>query len=223
MRSLLVLLLDGLGDRAHPAHGGRTANEAADTPNLDALAARGSAGLLFTLGPGRAPSSEVAHWAMFGYPPSEFPGRAVLEARGHGLDPAADEVLAHAALRSTELREGALWATGRAGAGDGPDARALLESIPRAGLEGLTLELRPLEPERGEGVLVIRGGGHDGVTDSDPFFRDRYPVLRPRPIVPEAAATARAAELWSREVVHTLSRHEVNARRRHDGRPRSTR
>ncbi len=219
MRSLLVLLLDGLGDRAHPEHGGRTANEAAATPHLDAVAARGSTGLLFTLGPGRAPSSELAHWAMFGYPPSEFPGRAVLEARGHGLDPDEDEVLAHAALRSTELRDGALWATGRAGAADGPDARALLASIAPSGREGLTLELRALAADKGEGVLVIRGGGHEGVTDSDPFFRDRYPVLRPRPMVPEADATARAAEVWSRDVLHTLASHPVNARRRAEGRP----
>jgi 2,3-bisphosphoglycerate-independent phosphoglycerate mutase len=81
----------------------------------------------------------------------------------------------------------------------------------------LALELRALVAEKGEGVLVIRGGGHDGVTDSDPFFRDRYPVLRPQPLVPEAAATARAAERWSRDVVHALSRHAVNARRRGDG------
>ena len=218
MRSLLVLLLDGLGDRAHPEHGGRTANEAADTPHLDALAARGSTGLLLPLGPGRAPSSEVAHWAILGYRPPEFPGRAVLEARGHGLRPSADAVLAFAALRSTEPRDGALWATGRAGAGDGPDARVLLESLPRTAVGGLTLELHPTRAEAGEGILALAGGAHDGVTDSDPFFRDRHPLLRPRPTVPEAAATARAAELWSRAVLRALARHPVNAARRRDGR-----
>jgi 2,3-bisphosphoglycerate-independent phosphoglycerate mutase len=216
MRSLLIVLLDGLGDRAHPEFGGRSANEAGDTPNLDALTARGCTGLLLPLGPGRAPSSEIAHWAILGYPPSEFPGRAVFEARGHGLDPSADDVLAYAALRSTELRDGMLWVTGRPGAGDGPDARALLESLPRTTVGGLTLELRALAPERGEGVLVV-GGGHDGVTDSDPFFRDRHPLLRPRPVVPEAAATAWAAELWSRAALRALTRHPVNAARRWGG------
>ncbi len=219
MRSLLVLLLDGLGDRAHPEHGGRTANEAADTPHLDALAARGSAGLLLPLGPGRAPSSEVAHWAILGYPPSEFPGRAVFEARGHGASPGDGDVLAHAGLRSTERREGSLWATGRPGAGDGEDARALLGDLPRSPAEGLALELTPLDPERGEGVLVIRGeGAHDGVTDTDPFFRDRFPILRPQPLVPEAAATARAAERWSREAIRVLTEHPVNLSRKRRGR-----
>ncbi|HSI29870.1 MAG TPA: phosphoglycerate mutase, partial [Miltoncostaeaceae bacterium] len=83
MRSIVVLLLDGLGDRADEAHGGRSANEAAWTPCLDALAAGGSCGLLWPLGPGRAPSSEMAHWAILGYAPEESPGRAVMEALGH--------------------------------------------------------------------------------------------------------------------------------------------
>ena len=79
MYPIVVLLLDGLGDRAHEVLGRRSGNEAAATPNLDALAARGSCGLLYAVGPGRAPSSEVAHWSLLGYRPDEFPGRAVFE------------------------------------------------------------------------------------------------------------------------------------------------
>jgi 2,3-bisphosphoglycerate-independent phosphoglycerate mutase len=219
VRSLLVLLLDGLGDRASPEHGGRTANEAAATPNLDGLAARGSCGLLAPLGPGRAPSSEVAHWAMLGYLPSEFPGRAVLEALGHGMDVGHREVLAHAALRAAERRGGALWAAGRPSPDDAAEARALLGALPRVGLAGIELEPRPLAPDRGEGVLAVTGAADDRVTDSDPFFSTRHPVLRPAPLVPEAAATARAAELWSRLAVRALARHPVNAARARRGAP----
>jgi 2,3-bisphosphoglycerate-independent phosphoglycerate mutase len=217
MRSLLVVLLDGLGDRAGPAHGGRTANEAASTPNLDALAARGTCGLLSPLGPGRAPSSEVAHWAILGCLPSEFPGRAVLEALGHGLDVGLGEVLAHAALRTAERRGGALWAGARPGPEDGADARALAEALPRVSAGGIDLELRPLRLERGEGVLALSGAVDDRVTDSDPFFRDRHPVMRPAALAPEAAPTALAAELWSRSAVRTLGRHPVNAARSRRG------
>ena len=205
MRPVLVVLLDGLGDRADAAHGGRTANEAARTPALDALAARGSCGLLAPLGPGRAPSSEVAHWAMLGYAPHEFPGRAVMEALGHGqpVDPA--DVLAFAALRPVALRDGALWVTGRPAPGDAGEARRLLAELPPLAEEGLALRVTALEaPARpGEGILRVRGGAHEAVTDSDPFLRDRQPVMRPLPVVPEAAATARAAEAWSRGSVRT--------------------
>ncbi len=211
MHSLLILLLDGLGDRACAALGGRTANEAAWTPNLDELAAMGSCGLLAPLGPGRAPSSEVAHWSILGYHPHEFPGRAVLEALGHGLDVDPCEVVAHAALRPADRRDEALWVTGRATTADAEEARFLLEGLGRVGIGGLTLDVSPLGI--GEGLLRVAGGAHDGVTDTDPFFRERYPVLRPRPVVAEADATARAAELWSRRAVRALARHPLNRAR----------
>ena len=203
MRSIVVLLLDGLGDRASAAHGGRTANEAAWTPCLDALAAGGSCGLLWPLGPGRAPSSEVAHWAMLGCPAEESPGRAVMEALGHGQEVADGDVLAFAALRLAERRGDALWATGSPGPSDGWAAEALAAAAPPVRMEGLGLSVQPLGPPArpGEGILRVSGGGHDAVTDTDPFFRDRQPVMRPVALAPEAAATARAAEAWSRAAV----------------------
>ena len=57
MLPIVVILLDGLGDRAHEVLGGRTGNEAASTPNLDRLCGRGSCGVMYAIGPGRAPSS----------------------------------------------------------------------------------------------------------------------------------------------------------------------
>src|SRR5262249_52734271 len=73
MYPIVVVLFDVLAGRAHAVLKGRTGNEAARTPNLDRLAAVGSCGLLYAVGPGRAPSSEVAHWSMLGYRPDEFP------------------------------------------------------------------------------------------------------------------------------------------------------
>jgi 2,3-bisphosphoglycerate-independent phosphoglycerate mutase len=54
---IVVVLFDGLADRAHAVLKGRTANEVARTPNLDRLVATGSCGVLYAVGPGRAPSS----------------------------------------------------------------------------------------------------------------------------------------------------------------------
>ena len=79
LHPIVVVLLDGVADRAHESLGGRTGVEAAHTPNLDRLCALGSCGVIYAIGPGRAPSSEVAHWSLLGYRPDEFPGRAVLE------------------------------------------------------------------------------------------------------------------------------------------------
>jgi 2,3-bisphosphoglycerate-independent phosphoglycerate mutase len=209
MHPIVVLLFDGLADRAHESLGGRTANEAARTPNLDALAASGSCGVLYAVGPGRAPSSEVAHWSMLGYLPEEFPNRAVLEALGAGQDVSPDDVFAFAALRPAEERNGELWLTGRPRYGDDEEeARALVERCDGIEVDGLRFTLDHLR--RGEAIVRVSGGADDRVTDSDAFFRDRYPVLRPQAAHPDAERTARAAEQWTRLAIERLAGERFN-------------
>jgi 2,3-bisphosphoglycerate-independent phosphoglycerate mutase len=206
---IVLVLLDGLGDRAHDLLGGRTASEAARTPNLNALAARGSCGLLYGVGPGRAPSSEVAHWTMLGYRPDEFPGRAVFEALGRGQEVSDEHVFAYAALRPAERRADGWWLTGRPDPErDAEYAAQLVDRCDAIEIDGLTFSLEHVW--RGESVLRIAGGADERVTDTDAFFRDRHPVLRPRPLVPEAERTARACEQWSREVMRRLEGERFN-------------
>jgi 2,3-bisphosphoglycerate-independent phosphoglycerate mutase len=206
---IVVFLLDGLADRAHEVLGGRTGNEAAETPNLDELAARGSCGLLYAVGPGRAPSSEVAHWSMLGYRPDEFPGRAVFEALGRGQEVSGEHVFAYAALRPAERREDGWWLTGRPDPGrDAEDAERLVERCDGIELDGLTFSLTHVW--RGEAVLRISGGADERVTDTDAFFRAWHPLLRPLPLAPEAERTARVCEEWTREVMRRLEGERFN-------------
>jgi 2,3-bisphosphoglycerate-independent phosphoglycerate mutase len=206
---IVVFLLDGLGDRAYEVLGGRTGNEAAATPNLDALAARGSCGLLHAVGPGRAPSSEVAHWSLLGFRPDEFPGRAVFEALGRGQEVSDEHVFAYAALRPAERRDDGWWLTGRPDPGrDAEEAERLVERCDGIALEGLTFSLAHVW--RGESILRISGGADERVTDSDVFFRAWQPMLRPQPLVPEAELTARACEAWTREVMRRLEGERFN-------------
>jgi 2,3-bisphosphoglycerate-independent phosphoglycerate mutase len=206
---IVLVLLDGLGDRAHGVLGGRTASEAAATPNLDAVAARGSCGLLYAVGPGRAPSSEVAHWAMLGYRPDEFPGRAVFEALGREQEVSDEYVFAYAALRPAERREDGWWLTGRPDpVRDAEEAVELVARCDGIEIDGLAFLLEHVW--RGEAVLRIGGGADERITDTDAFFRDRHPVLRPRALAPEAERTARACEEWSREVMRRLDGERFN-------------
>jgi len=206
---IVVFLLDGLADRAHDALRGRTGVEAANTPNLDRLCASGSCGVIYAIGPGRAPSSEVAHWSMLGYRPGEFPGRAVFEALGRGQEVSPEQVFAYAALRPAERRDDGWWLTGRPDPErDAAEAERLVARCDGIEIDGLTFSLSHVW--RGEAVLRISGDADERVTDSDAFFRDRHPVLRPQPIVPEAEPTARAAEAWSREVMRRLEDERFN-------------
>jgi 2,3-bisphosphoglycerate-independent phosphoglycerate mutase len=208
MHPIVVVLLDGLADRAHDSLGGRTANEVAATPNLDRLVAGGSNGVLFSLGPGRAPSSELAHWAILGYRAEEFPGRAVFEAFGVGQEVDPQDVFAYAALRPADVRDGELWLTGRPRYGEDEEARALVEACDGIEVDGLRFSLA--HTRRGEAVLRVAGGADDRITDTDAFFRDRHPVLRPLALVPEAERTARAAEEWTRTVIDRLRGERFN-------------
>jgi 2,3-bisphosphoglycerate-independent phosphoglycerate mutase len=206
---IVVFLLDGLADRAHESLGGRSGLEAAHTPNLDRLCASGSCGVLYAVGPGRAPSSEVAHWSMLGYRPDEFPGRAVFEALGRGQEVSAEHVFAYAALRPAERRDDGWWLTGRPDPErDAAQAEALVARCDGIEIDGLTFSLTHVW--RGEAVLRVSGGADERVTDSDSFFRAWYPVLRPQPLVPDAERTARACEHWTHEVMRRLEGERFN-------------
>ena len=69
MNELLYVCLDGLGDDPMPELGGLTPLEAAETPFLDSLAAKGRTGIVVTVGPGIAPESDIAVFAILGYDP----------------------------------------------------------------------------------------------------------------------------------------------------------
>ena len=215
---IVLVLLDGLGDRAQAELGGRTPLEAARTPVLDSLAMRGACGLHVPMGPGRAPASEVAHWAIFGYEDLPFPGRAVLEALGLGLAVPDPDPRLYAALRTSALRDGAVWITGRAAAADEADARLLLADL--APGKGFELEWIRL----GEGILRLAGAGPEAaaITDSDPFFEDRHPWLRPRPRAgagPAAAVSAADLSGYLLAARRELGDHPVNRDRMRRGLP----
>lgn len=75
-----------MGDRPLPELGGKTALEAADTPYMDSLAKAGKTGLMYTVGKGLAPESDVAVVSILGYDPFKYHvSRGALEAIGAGI------------------------------------------------------------------------------------------------------------------------------------------
>ncbi|MXW42489.1 MAG: phosphoglycerate mutase [Acidimicrobiia bacterium] len=89
----VVCIPDGCADLPVPELGGATPLEAAQTPMLDALAARGEVGLAQVIPHGMPAGSDVGHMSIFGYDPVKYhTGRSPIEAAALGLELASDQV-----------------------------------------------------------------------------------------------------------------------------------
>jgi len=89
----VVCIPDGCADEPVDALGGLTPLQAASTPVLDSLAARGEVGRAAVIPAGMAPGSDVGNMSILGYDPAQFhTGRAPIEAAALGLRLAPDEV-----------------------------------------------------------------------------------------------------------------------------------
>ena len=88
-KKILIVVMDGLGDRAVKELDYKTPLQYANTPNLDWFAKNGSTGIMDTIGPGIRPGSDTSHLAILGYDPFKvYTGRGPFEAAGVGLDKA---------------------------------------------------------------------------------------------------------------------------------------
>jgi len=82
----VIVIPDGAADAPQASLGGRTPFQAARTPALDTLAARGRVGLTNHVPDSLPPGSEVACMSLMGYDPlTFFTGRAPLEAAAQGI------------------------------------------------------------------------------------------------------------------------------------------
>ncbi len=83
---LIYVVIDGMSDLPIEEMGDKTPLESADTPNMDFLAKTGKTGLMYTVGKGIAPESDVAVVSILGYDPFKYHARrGVFEVLGAGL------------------------------------------------------------------------------------------------------------------------------------------
>ena len=83
----VIIIPDGAADERLSELGDRTPFEAADTPNLDRLAASGRQGTAVTTPAGMPCGSDVCTMSLLGYDPAKYHrGRAPLEAAALGIE-----------------------------------------------------------------------------------------------------------------------------------------
>lgn len=225
MTRVVLILMDGLADRRWPALGGKTPLEAAQTPNLDKLASSGLTGLMHPLGRGLAPSSELAHFALFGYPLDAYPGRGVFEALGNDLPVDDGDVVLHGICASV-VRDGSrLKLVERIVSAPDDVCRELVGSIGTFVYEGL--EIKAVFTRNSQAIIYIQGGAAKEITDSDPYYVGR-PVSAVLPVkisgsrmdiddIETARRTARALSGFLIQTYRALDNHPINEQRRAAG------
>lgn len=220
-RCCILVLLDGLGDRAYASLQGKTPLQAASTPHLDRLASAGSNGLFQAIRPGLALPSENAHFAMFGYEQAEFPGRGYLEAAGAGIAPGREDValLAHFVNLKREGRT--LQLVKHRPKAEADEQEILTRLVASYAKGDIAIEYHRTNGL--DGIVTMRGPVSPAVTDSDPL-ETATPLVEVEPWeeaggdvrASNTAAALKAYLLWCHG---QLAAHPVNAQRKKRGEP----
>jgi 2,3-bisphosphoglycerate-independent phosphoglycerate mutase len=232
LRKILYVVLDGLGDRPVEELGGRTPLEAAKTPHLDSLAARGQTGLMDAIGPGIAPESDAAVMSILGYDVDRYyTGRGPLESYGAGLEVRTGDLAWRANFGTVDSD----WTIVDRRVGrnlSDEEARELAAAVQsEVQLPGASFQFHHTLGHRACLVVRRQGGNLSGQVDNcDPAYQRHGSfsvaladpgkrVLEARPLQDseEARAAAELTNEFMRKSYQVLDGHPVNRRRRAEG------
>ncbi|MBI2141769.1 2,3-bisphosphoglycerate-independent phosphoglycerate mutase [Candidatus Woesearchaeota archaeon] len=233
---LVFVVMDGLADRPIAEFSGKTPLEAAYTPALDSLAAKGSGGMLRVI-EGVAPESDAAVLAILGYDPYKYyTGRGPLE--GVGTRARFKEGMLALRCNFATTADGQSLLDRRAGRTlTSKEAAALAAAInKKVKLTDANFKFYASVAHRG--VLVISDGGSKlktkklsaNITNTDPAYEIRSGIphalssfeKKVKRSVPldNTAAAAKAAGLvneFTEKAFDVMKNHPVNIRRSKKG------
>ncbi|MBR9680967.1 MAG: 2,3-bisphosphoglycerate-independent phosphoglycerate mutase [Candidatus Altiarchaeota archaeon] len=164
---LIMVLIDGLGDRPIKALENRTPLEAARTPTMDKMAREGTQGVYYPLGPGVPVGSGVAHNLLFEYDIEEYEGRGVLEVLGMGVELKKGDLCFRVNFATFNNRDVVL--DRRAGRADKDLDEITLELNKAFNPNPFKKEIKLIHGFGHRGALIIRGwGGEVDLPEIDP-------------------------------------------------------
>jgi len=227
---LIYVVIDGMGDLPTQEYDNKTPLEAAETPNMDMLAKKGKTGLMYTVGKGIAPESDVAVISILGYDPFKYNvARGPIESLGAGLDVKNGDL----ALRCNfaTMDQGGRIIDRRVGRNlTTEEAKVLAKAVnDEVRLESHPAELQFRNTFGHRGVLVIRRRRRPlsgEITNTDPAYERvkgigvvkagaEMMLINSEPLDDSEAAKV-SAELVNEFVLKShiiLDRHEVNRKR----------
>lgn len=210
---IMIVVMDGLGDRAVMELGHRTPLQVARKPNLDWFAQNGTSGSMDVIAPGVRPGSDTSHLALLGYDPFEvYTGRGPFEAAGVGLMGNKGDIAFRCNFATVDPKMNVM--DRRAGRIKVPDTTNLVKALEGLNINGIEAIVKEATEHRA--VLLLRGEGLDhNVTDADPHAIAK--VQPSRPLRPGAERTAEVINEFVRRSYEILDPHPLNIRRRERG------
>ncbi|MBA2346628.1 MAG: 2,3-bisphosphoglycerate-independent phosphoglycerate mutase [Rubrobacter sp.] len=207
---IVLLVLDGLGGLPMEA-GGQTELEAANTPNLDSLAATSDLGLSRPVTAGVSPGSGPGHLGLFGYDPLRFQvGRGVLSALGVGFELGESDLAAR--VNFATLDDSGRISDRRAGRIPSEKGEGLVKLL-NDNLEIEGVETFVMHEKEYRAVAVFRGEGLSGdLADSDPQRTGLEPLaVKPTEDSPETEKSAKIANAFVQQANDILAyQHPAN-------------
>lgn len=200
---IVLLVLDGLGGL--PNERDETELEAANSLNLDSLAAKSDLGLSRPVAAGVSPGSGPGHLALFGYDPLEYRvGRGVLSALGVSFELGENDLAARINF-ATKDGSGRI-SDRRAGRIASSDAAKLVDLLnEQVKLDGAKVSV--VHEKEHRAVAVFHADGLSGdLSDSDP----QRTGLEPLPVEPTtgdnaAQESAKLANAFIKEADRVLA------------------
>ena len=231
MVKLLYVVIDGLPDRVED----KTTLDVSDTPGLDMIAKMGICGLMYTVGKGYAPESDVAVLSILSYnPETSYTGRGPLEAVGVGLDFKEGFEVAFRANFATIDEDTLEVIDRRVGRTlKNEEARELAKTLTGMdlGVKGAYVKVVSTIGHRAVVVLGYKSRLSDNITNTDPAYvrkgrisvainkREKLKISPCKPLddTVEAKITARLVNRFTERSIDILKHHPVNIMREQKG------
>jgi len=214
--NIVLLVIDGLGDRPIAQLQNQTPLEAAATPNLDQFAAEGKTGMVDTFyTPDQGyPRSDTAHLTLFGYDMEDYLGRGPYEVAGIGMNLQKGDVALRANFGTVDDN---LEVKDRR-AGRISETQALVEALQGQEIKDVKFLIKKAYGHRAGLIMRSDKKLSDKITNGDPHQTGvRVNNVDPTEDTEEALFTAEVLNEFLERAHEVLKEHSFNKEREEQG------
>lgn len=217
----ILIVLDGAADLPHNFLDGKTPFEAANTPNLDYLTKNGKLGYMYPIDENTIPGSDNSLISIFGNNPKECK-RGIYEAIGAGAKIKRGDLALRtnfASIKDLGSKEIVDRRCGRTLTTK--EAKTLANEINKK--VKLSCKFEFISTIQHRGVLILRGGFSDNITNTDPEWnhskQNNFKFATPLDEELNTKHTANTLNNFLTQTFNLLNNHPINQIRRKKGLP----